>query len=101
MEKTKYVNILGYFYRGGGEGKNIWGVKIAWNRFGILQFFHSIVRTKTNRTKPKTGAEQVSTNIVVVVQVRSAEAVKTVAEAAPATSQLSASTYYCYLYSTS
>ncbi|CAI6350444.1 unnamed protein product [Macrosiphum euphorbiae] len=43
--------------------------------------------SKTNQ-KPKMGAEKVSMNIVVVGQVHSAKAVKTVAKATPATSQL-------------
>jgi len=40
------------------------------------------------------GAEKVSMNIVVVGQVQSAKAVKTVAKAAPATSQLMVSILY-------
>ncbi|KAL4088642.1 hypothetical protein QTP88_023731 [Uroleucon formosanum] len=42
---------------------------------------------KTNK-KPKMGAEKVTMNIVVVGQVQSAKAIKSVAKAIPATSQL-------------
>jgi len=42
------------------------------------------------------GAEKVSMNIVVVGQVQSAKAVKIVAKATPATSQLMVSTYSTY-----
>ncbi|KAF0766620.1 Uncharacterized protein FWK35_00002184 [Aphis craccivora] len=41
-----------------------------------------------NQPQSKMGAEKVSMNIVVVGQVQSAKAVKIVAKAAPATSQL-------------
>ncbi|KAL4088611.1 hypothetical protein QTP88_023700 [Uroleucon formosanum] len=45
---------------------------------------------KTNK-KPKMGAEKVTMNIVVVGQVQSAKAIKSVAKAIPATSQLMSS----------
>ncbi|KAF0762750.1 Uncharacterized protein FWK35_00004681 [Aphis craccivora] len=48
--------------------------------------FFSIHSTKTNQ-KPKMGAEKVTMNIVVVGQVQSAKAIKSVAKATPATSQ--------------
>ncbi|KAL4088643.1 hypothetical protein QTP88_023732 [Uroleucon formosanum] len=47
----------------------------------------SLLSTKTNQ-EPKMGAEKVSMDIVVVGQVQSAKAVKTVAKAAPVTGQL-------------
>ncbi|XP_026809935.1 uncharacterized protein LOC113551697 [Rhopalosiphum maidis] len=55
----------------------------------FVQFYSlfSLYSTKTNQ-KPKMGAEKVTMNIVVVGQVQSAKAVKSVAKATPATSQL-------------
>ncbi|KAF0766623.1 Uncharacterized protein FWK35_00002183, partial [Aphis craccivora] len=46
------------------------------------------ISLQENQPKSKMGAEKVSMNIVVVGQVQSAKAIKTVAKAAPATSQL-------------
>ncbi|MCP6484303.1 hypothetical protein NL492_26160, partial [Klebsiella pneumoniae] len=50
-------------------------------------FVFTSLSQKTNQ-KPKMGAEKVSMNIVVVGQVQSAKAIKVVAKATPATSQL-------------
>ncbi|KAL4085450.1 hypothetical protein QTP88_027308 [Uroleucon formosanum] len=49
--------------------------------------FFSLYLTKTNQ-KPKMGAEKVTMNIVIVGQVQSLKAIKSVAKAIPATSQL-------------
>ncbi|KAL5239983.1 hypothetical protein ACI65C_007393 [Semiaphis heraclei] len=46
------------------------------------------LKSSTTNQKPKMGAEKVSMNIVVVGQVQSAKAIKSVAKATPATSQL-------------
>ncbi|KAL5239984.1 hypothetical protein ACI65C_007394 [Semiaphis heraclei] len=52
---------------------------------GYIHCFHSNPQKPTN--KSKMGAEKVSMNIVVVGQVQSSKAIKTVAKATPATNQ--------------
>ncbi|KAL5239988.1 hypothetical protein ACI65C_007398 [Semiaphis heraclei] len=53
--------------------------------FGFVVFY---ITPQKPTKKPKMGAEKVSMNIVVVGQVQSAKAIKSVAKATPATSQL-------------
>ncbi|KAL5239986.1 hypothetical protein ACI65C_007396 [Semiaphis heraclei] len=57
--------------------------------------FTSFQRKQTK--KPKMGAEKVTMNIVVVGQVQSAKAIKSVAKATPATSQLMLAGGWCGL----
>ncbi|CAI6360643.1 unnamed protein product [Macrosiphum euphorbiae] len=52
-----------------------------------IQYSFSLYSSK-NQQKPKMGAEKVTMNIVVVGQVQSGKAIKSIAKAAPATSQV-------------
>jgi len=76
------------------DGKqNFSDLYIGFNIIRVFYYFFFVylqfsLTPQNTKQKPKMGAEKVTMNIVVVGQVQSAKAIKLVAKATPATSQL-------------